>query len=274
MLTQAQEELLTEFLGSEGNYSQTILSDTNFNQGTKVLYLQRALCQNADDFLYSLDKLYNPSLDQQQHLEFLMSLKFINDIYHNSTIRYREKCKPALYHYFHGVGDGADPKQEDFSPRIAALINARVNELYSNIKEESLPEQIRNREQEEDRIEPNSRWRTQLDNEIQPDRTVIDNNRCSSRQSSIISACLALGLGSGGAVSALTDVSFVITGFVGAVVGVAGGQLGVRYCFGESQGHPSYNLCSFFNIRAGNDSSEAVNNESYERGHAYNAPIA
>ena len=85
-----QRELLDSFIAEEGIYFTTIPEDEVFNLGTKILYLERAISQNCQDFLQSLDKLYAPDLDGEAktaNIEFIRALKLINDCCFNNQVK-------------------------------------------------------------------------------------------------------------------------------------------------------------------------------------------
>ena len=136
MLNKSQLQLLQSFIGPSGFYIETIKDDTGFNMETKVLYLERAISQDCQIFLQSLDKLYNPALTGQaktDHLNFIRALKFINDACFNNEVNYGYfGNRKALSHYFGSLGD-IDTIAFQVATRKA--VNDSVVVLQSNQKE-------------------------------------------------------------------------------------------------------------------------------------------
>lgn len=89
MPNSAQRELLDSFIGEEGIYFTTIKDDEIFSLGTRILYLERSISQNCENFLQYLDKLYGPLLDcvaKAANIEFIQALKLINDCCFNNEV--------------------------------------------------------------------------------------------------------------------------------------------------------------------------------------------
>ena len=104
MLNNTQiESYLDEFIGEEGIYFEAIRDDESFDDGTKILYLERAISQDCEIFNQNLDKLYNPDLvgdAKTDNIEFIRALKIINDLCFNNEVKY-DGYRPrfALKHY-------------------------------------------------------------------------------------------------------------------------------------------------------------------------------
>jgi len=166
-MLKSQRELLDTFIGTEGFDFEVIRDHKNFDLGTKILYLERAITQDCHTFLLALDKLYNPDLlDQERaaNLEFIRSLKRINDLCFNNEINYGEdkieNTKEALTHYFGRVGDAIVPA--DFQANIQAIIRDRIDELCSG-KEAKVAAQKAASEAAEVDIVRETGWREELD---------------------------------------------------------------------------------------------------------------
>ena len=65
-LANAQLELVDSLIGREGCYFEVIKEFQGVSLGTKVLYLERAITQENDTFLESLDKLYTPGVSEKK----------------------------------------------------------------------------------------------------------------------------------------------------------------------------------------------------------------
>lgn len=158
-----QIRLLDSLIGEDGIYFTTISEDENLDVGTKVLYLNRAITEQCHDFLNSLDKIYNPSLDntkQIANIEFIRALKVINDLCFNNQIKFSDfGCKPALDHFFSRLGD---INSSNFQTIIQQNIQTRINEL-SRGHEITVSEQIHAREIAEHNTLIDISWRRILD---------------------------------------------------------------------------------------------------------------
>ncbi|MBA2654187.1 MAG: hypothetical protein H0U71_03850 [Gammaproteobacteria bacterium] len=158
-----QRELLDSLVGDKGIYFETIRDDQAFDLGTKVLYLQRALSQDCQAFLQSLDRLYNPHLmgkAKQANLEFVRALKLINDLCFNNPVKYQEYgIRDALSHYFASLGSIS---ANDFKIIIEEIINAGIVVL-SEGKQEVIAAQKETRAASETHIIRQTAWRRELD---------------------------------------------------------------------------------------------------------------
>jgi hypothetical protein len=161
MLPVAQSELLDSFIAGEGIYFETI-RDYSLNLGTKVLYLERAISQNCQTFLRSLDKLYQPRLAGEAKtasIRFINALKVINDLCFNNQGKYGVfGTKAALIHYFGHLGHIV---VSDFKTTIQRMITARIKALSE--AHEEVTAQKQDREADEADIEPQNGWRKELD---------------------------------------------------------------------------------------------------------------
>jgi predicted nucleic acid-binding protein len=193
MLTVAQRELLDSFIADEGIYFETIRDYPGLNLGTKVLYLERAISQNCQTFLQSLDKLYQPGLDGEAktaHIEFIRALKVINDLYFDNQVKYDEfGTRAALTHYFGSLGNIVPG---DFQTTIQGMITAGITAL-SEAHEEEVTAQKQARVTAEVNIAPEIGWREELDlplAQLGPDILVIQalNSVLSSEQYQSLSA--------------------------------------------------------------------------------------
>jgi hypothetical protein len=171
-MNSTQQNLLDDFIGEKGIYFETIKEDKIFDLGTKVLYLERAISQNCQNFLQSLDKLYNPCLSDEaktDHVELIRALKLINDLCFNHQVKYEIKyddfesdfeIRSALTHYFGLLDHDIEPR--DFQETIQKIINERITELCIDHEKEAEKQKVE-REAAEENIAPQVGWRTELD---------------------------------------------------------------------------------------------------------------
>lgn len=163
MPNSAQRELLDSSIAEEGIYFTTIQDDEVFDLGTKILYLERAISQNCQDFLQSLDKLHNPDLDDEAktaNLEFIRALKLINDFCFNNQVKHGQYgVVEALTHFFGSLGD-INP--DDFRTAVQTIINARITALRDGHSEEVTLQKTA-RETAEANIARQTGWRVELD---------------------------------------------------------------------------------------------------------------
>ena len=82
-INKAQFELMESFFSSTGSSIEIIQEDVDTDIGTKVLYMKRALILIPEDFLKSLNKLYDRKKD---NIETIRALKLINDLYFNVNV--------------------------------------------------------------------------------------------------------------------------------------------------------------------------------------------
>jgi len=139
MPNSAQLELLNSFFSEQGLFFEIIRDDSTFNLGTKILYLERAINQDCQTFLESLDKIYNPDLvadAKAANIEFIRALKLINDLCFNYDVKYSEfGTRKALTHYFSALGSVVFA---DFKVTIQDIINARMASLQKEHINESI----------------------------------------------------------------------------------------------------------------------------------------
>jgi len=158
-----QRELLDSFIAEEGIYFTTIQEDEVFNLGTKILYLERAISQNCQDFLQSLDKLYAPDLGGEAktaNIEFIRALKLINDCCFNNQVKYGQYgTRATLTHFFGSLGE-IDPG--DFQTTVQTIINQQIAALREGHLEE-VTSQKTARETAETDIARQTGWRAELD---------------------------------------------------------------------------------------------------------------
>jgi len=163
MPNSTQRALLDSFIGEEGIYFETIRDDEAFNLGTKVLYLERAISQNCQTFLQSLDKLYNPSLNgaaKIANLEFIRALKLINDFCFNNQVKYGQfGTREALTHYFRSLGD---VDANDFQITMIEIIGGGIATLRQD-HEAEIAAQATVRATEEEGIVRQTGWRGEVD---------------------------------------------------------------------------------------------------------------
>lgn len=132
-ITNAQKEFLEQFFGSEGTHSEYI-KEFPLSIHLKMDYLEAAITQEPLRFLLSLDKLYfvfrenSPISEETNNLDFLRSLKLINDLYYNNEIKLGEYgTRPIHEQYLQSLG----PIQnlDDIQQAIKEMVNARIAEL-------------------------------------------------------------------------------------------------------------------------------------------------
>ena len=163
MPNNTQQEVLESFIGAKGIYYETILEYDGVDMGTKVHYLERAIGEDCQTFLESLDKLYQPDLrDEAQaaNIDLIRALKVINDLCFNNDVRYGGfGNRAALSHYFGSFGK---VDADDFQGAIREIINDRVTELRE-ANEDEITQQIDARKASEGNIVKQRGWRTALD---------------------------------------------------------------------------------------------------------------
>jgi hypothetical protein len=133
------------------------------NLGTKVLYLERAISQDCQTFLQSLDKLYQPGLDGEvkaAHIKFIHALKVINNLCFNNQVKYgRFGTRAILTCYFFSlddivVGGFQTTVQKVITEKIKTLSEAEGDEVTAQKKARVIAEVD---------IVPEIGWRTELD---------------------------------------------------------------------------------------------------------------
>lgn len=131
MPTVAQIDLLKSFIApAEGIYFDTIREYAPLDLGTKISYLERAISQDGLTFLNSLDKLYQPALEdpaRTANLDFIQSLKLINDLCFNNTVKNGiYGLRPVLELHFSALGP---IDADDFKTAVQGFINAGITVL-------------------------------------------------------------------------------------------------------------------------------------------------
>lgn len=159
----AQLNLLQSLIGTEGIYTSTIFESNKIDNGTKVLYIRRALENDWYDYNELLGKLYiitGTSEEINDWTELMRALKFINDIYHNNTVKYENLgLRSAHDHYFSRLG-GTD--LQTFQQAITQLITQEI-ETFSSGKEADINEQIQTRISRESTMGTSQWWQPELD---------------------------------------------------------------------------------------------------------------
>lgn len=105
-LPNAQLDALNTFISSQGDLIGTI-NAADFNRGTKILYLERAVSLESEAFMRTLDKivLYGELEQNKNRTEFIKVLKTINDFcFNNIIVTHVGQHVPALQHYFGKLG--------------------------------------------------------------------------------------------------------------------------------------------------------------------------
>lgn len=165
MLTAAQRDVLNGFIGNEGIYFETIRDYDGVAWGTKTLYLERAISQNCQDFLQSLDKLYQPALvgnAKTSHLDFIRALKAMNDLCFNNPVKFGDYgTRDALRHYFGGLETVTPAIAVDFKTAIQSIVNPKLVALREEHPEVNLQRQARMAA--EANIVGQTGWRNELD---------------------------------------------------------------------------------------------------------------
>ena len=163
MINHSQLELLESMIGADGFLIETIMDNEQFNLGVKVLYLQRAVRKECHEYLLDLDKLYksNLSIDMKvSYLEFIQTLKRINDLCFNNEIKSGDfGLKKALDFTFDRLGS-VHPKT--FQEKVVKLVHAKIQELKETRALEIKKEQTARCEIEKS-IVGHIQWRQELD---------------------------------------------------------------------------------------------------------------
>lgn len=162
-ITTAQHELLQSFFGCEGCYFEALSELSTVDLGTKVLYLERAIEQDCQTFLKSLDKLYpiDPTESQKKEcIDLIIPLKLINDLFYNNEIKLDDYgVKKAHLYYFGKLGQ-VDSKS--LSAEVEALTNFNIKTLVDD-REKEVAQQKNSRINAENNISRNTHWRKERD---------------------------------------------------------------------------------------------------------------
>ena len=131
--------------------------DYGVNAGTLELYLSRALQESAQDYLFSLDKLYD---SHNKQLDIIRSFKCLHDIYKNNDVKYEDHgLRKALTHYFGKLGKISHPRiQVVMEHLLLKKSQASYNEKNNDIEKQKL-----DRITEEAEIKGDYNWRYLLD---------------------------------------------------------------------------------------------------------------
>lgn len=157
-MNNAQIELIESLIGFEGIYFETIKDEESIDTGTKVLYLERAISEDCQTFLKSLDKLYQP----ESNIELIRALKTINDLFFNTEVKNSvHGVKSALKHWFGGLGD--IDNVDAFKKVIEELVNKSVTVISKGKESEQIDKQKENRITAEETITNQTGWRTIID---------------------------------------------------------------------------------------------------------------
>ena len=182
MLATAQKDFLETLIGSTlvttseethyewGIYLDSVKSYDGVDLGTKILYLEKSITQDCQTFLNTLDKLYKPELigaAKEANLDFIRSLKTINDLFFNNKVHYDNflgACRiyaerDALTHFFSSLGSF---NPQDFKDEIRKMIHQGI-EILSQDHQEEITTQKQKREEVEKTITNQSDWRNELD---------------------------------------------------------------------------------------------------------------
>src|SRR3990167_7632871 len=175
MLATAQKDFLETLIGSTlvttseethyewGIYLDSVKSYDGVDLGTKILYLEKSITQDCQTFLNTLDKLYKPELigaAKEANLDFIRSLKMLNDLCFNNKVKYDiYGVRDALTHFFSSLGPF---NPQDFKDEIQKMIHQGIEVLSQNHQEEII-DRKRKREEEEKTITNQSNWRNELD---------------------------------------------------------------------------------------------------------------
>lgn len=158
MLTVSQQKFLEALIGPLGQITKAIKSFPGCHQSTKLLYFKRAVYQQGETFLNSIDKLFHPNLSEhefQNLLEFVQMLKLLNDLCFNNLIDYQEQQSyPALLCYF--GNESVD--SEEIQRTIQAMVGKRSTEILSQLPI-SIFLEIQIRKLLEKEIQQNMEWR-------------------------------------------------------------------------------------------------------------------
>lgn len=163
MPNSAQMNLLESLIGSEGIYTSTIFESSKIDNGTKVLYMRRALENDCYDYNELLGKLYlitGTPEEINEWTELMRALKVINDIYCNNTVKYENLgLRSAHDHYFSRLGA---TDLQAFQQAITELITHEI-ETFSSGREAEINEQIQTRISRESTTGTSQWWQPKLD---------------------------------------------------------------------------------------------------------------
>ncbi len=162
-LANAQLELVDSLIGREGCYFEVIKEFQGVSLGTKVLYLERAITQENDTFLESLDKLYTPGVSEKSsknYVELIRAYKCIHDLYHNNKVLFGEFGeRAAVEHYFHSLGEIDNNALRE---KINDIKTAHIVELTNASDAKQIEKEKKARVKAEAYIKANTQWRNLL----------------------------------------------------------------------------------------------------------------
>ena len=148
LLSNTQADLLNDMIGrdKDGDYGYIFASivENKLLASVQILYLRKAVTQDYQSFNTDIDKLYNQLLSinhpyyivpKSEVIEFIKSLKIINDICFNNQGKYNESgIKTALDFFFGSVSSDICPYA--FQLATQEIINNEIN----NLEESSAPD--------------------------------------------------------------------------------------------------------------------------------------
>ncbi len=157
-VNKSQLELIKSLIGFDGIYFETIKDEDGIDSGTKILYLERAISEDCQTFLKSLDKLYQP----ESNIELIRALKTINDLFFNNEVKNSDHgMKSALQHWFGRLGD--IDNVDAFKKIIEELVNKGITVISIGKESEEIDKQKENRITAEETSTSQTGWRAIID---------------------------------------------------------------------------------------------------------------
>lgn len=192
-LSKTQREILAQLLAPtghelnpEGGDLITVIQESKKpDLGTRLLYLERAMTKSPTEFNATLDKLYSPTLteeEQKEQIDLFHCYKFINSLCCNGEMKYefeapsiqitgfetlppqsRSEDISVIKHIFGRLGDTVN--EEYITAEAKKMVETTIHNLKEKNKEHE--KEIANQKEArliaEEKIIPQSEWRNLLD---------------------------------------------------------------------------------------------------------------
>lgn len=145
-----QNPPLESIIGSDG-WLIDVIKKSKLDVAIKILYLERAITLNCEEFIESLDLL-----DQNENRKFIQALKHVNDLYCNNYLCDSDgNRKPSLKYFIADLNESDIPALQDM---IKQMITQRIARIKGKIDSDSLKNQFAKRIEKECSINPNISW--------------------------------------------------------------------------------------------------------------------
>lgn len=189
-LKTSQKDELDSYFGPDGIYSQTVVDDGNINTGTKVLYLERAINQDAATFARSIDKLYDPNTrEPQNHQQLLDALQKINNFAQDNPLGNVSTLEFSLRHL--EEGRRAPTNKQALKNYVKQCIEQVIISLKEANDEQVVENERNQRVDAENTIEPNPHWRTNIPS-VPNERPSVSHNDWTAARRGMVAAPYAI----------------------------------------------------------------------------------